>query len=182
MNHQNKQAFHLSEDEMISFVRKHLELELNHDWQGVADTFHVHSGFLEMGGTKMEGRKSIAEYYSLLLSGIAEAKFDEMDVYCSGNKVFTTGTLSGVHTGFILGLPPTGKAFKIDLSAVFEFAQDGTLAYEKLYMDSHTFLHGLGFKFHPSNPVNLLFLYAELIFHPATLFRMFRYLIFRKRN
>lgn len=177
---------YLSDEAMIALVRMHLESELNHDWEGVASTFNEEGGYLEFGGTRMEGRNSIAGYYRLLLSGISEARFEEKEIFCEGNMLMTTGTLSGCHSGFALGLPPTGKKFSIPLSAVFEVAEDGTLSYEKLFIDSHTFLHELGFKFHPSNPFNLLLLYLELLLHPITLTKIIWYQIRRtfgkKRN
>lgn len=163
---------YLNETEMIALVRRHVETELRHDWEGVAATMSEEGGFLQFGSTNVRGRKGIASYYRFLFSGVSDANSEEEDIFCIGNKIFVQGVISGRHTGFSLGLPLTGRTFRVPIFAVFEVAADGTLAYEKGYFDSASVLHDMGFKFHPMNPINILLVYAELLIHPITLLRI----------
>lgn len=165
----------LSDEAMIALARQHVSAELSRDWAGVAGTMSEGDGYLKFGSTIVRGRKSIAAWYRLAFAGLSDGRFEEDTIFCIGNRVYARGAITGRHTGFSLGLPPTGRSLRLPVFAVFEVAADGTFAFEEGYFDMLSALHEFGFKFHPMNPINTLLVYAELVAHPITLLRVLGY-------
>src|SRR6476659_7066321 len=75
--------------------------------------------------------------------------------------------LLGTHKGTFRGLPPTGRAFRCRMAAIFEFEGEG-LVCERVYFDSATILRQLGIA---HDPLTLTGRVATVLNHPVTIGR-----------
>ena len=75
--------------------------------------------------------------------------------------------LLGTHKGSFRGLPPTGRAFRCRMLAVFEFGKE-RLVCERVYFDSATILRQLGIA---HDPLTLKGRLATVLNHPVTVGR-----------
>lgn len=100
-------------------------------------SLHSENGVLESptaGGT-VRGRQAIEEIYRAWFTGFPDVTFvaDE-PLLIDGNRVAQRLTISGTDTGGFLGLPATGKAFRMPLVVLCEFT-DRQIAHERRIYD-----------------------------------------------
>ena len=99
-------------------------------------SLHSVDGVLESptaGGT-VHGRRAIEDVYRKWFSAFPDAAFtaDEPPLI-DGNRVAQRFTMSGTDTGGFLGLPATGKAFRMPLVALFEFTEREIARERRIY-------------------------------------------------
>jgi steroid delta-isomerase-like uncharacterized protein len=100
-------------------------------------SFHSADGVLESptaGGT-VHGRKAIEEVYRAWFTAFPDAQFaaDEA-LLIDGDRVAQRLTLTGTDTGGFLGLPATGKAFRVPLVVLCLLA-DHLIVHERRIYD-----------------------------------------------
>jgi steroid delta-isomerase-like uncharacterized protein len=94
-------------------------------------------------GERFEGPEGVTRFYSGLFEGVPEASFDLKAVYVSAVGVVEESILTGLQTGPLFGLAPSGRAIRLPLTIVFPY-QDGAFAGERLYFDMGTLRGQLG--------------------------------------
>jgi steroid delta-isomerase-like uncharacterized protein len=100
-------------------------------------SLHCENGVLESptaGGT-VHGRRAIEEIYRAWFTGFPDVTFvaDE-PLLIDGNRVAQRLTISGTDTGGFLGLPATGKGFRMPLVVLCEFTES-QIAHERRIYD-----------------------------------------------
>ena len=74
---------------------------------------------------------------------MSNRKLEISDIIGSGDLVAAHFTLSGVHTGDLMGVPPTGKALKATATGMFRL-EDGKVVENTVNFDALGLLQQLG--------------------------------------
>ena len=135
----------------IEVVRRHMALEITHDWDGVLTTFD-HPRYELMGpGTIFDGEAAVRSYFATSREPFPDQANELIAIAADEmtNTVLVEFWLTGTHTGPLkLGvrtIAPTGKAFRIRMAASFEFAPGGDkIVCERPYYDQSAVMKALG--------------------------------------
>ena len=73
------------------------------------------------------GREQSIKVVSNFAKSIPDMKFDIKEVLISGNRVIVRGEVSGTPSGVLVGVPHTGKSFRI-LAIDIQTIRDGKIA------------------------------------------------------
>jgi steroid delta-isomerase-like uncharacterized protein len=70
------------------------------------------------------GREAIEKVYRVRVDGFPDLKVETEELLIAGNRVVQMASVSGTNTGGFLGLPPTGKPFRVRGVFLFELKAD----------------------------------------------------------
>ena len=136
------------QDRRIATVRRHMALEITHDWDGVIATF-AHPRYELLGpGTVFDGEAAVRRYFTLSRVPFPDQGNEVIAIAASGDTVLVEFWLTGTHLGPLqMGdrvVEPTGRSFKVRMAASFEFAPDSDLIVcERPYYDQAAVLKAL---------------------------------------
>ena len=142
----------MSEDlqtQRIEVVRRHMALEIAHDWDGVIATFE-HPRYELLGpGTVFDGEDAVRHYFALSRTPFPDQANEVIAIAATGDTVLVEFWLTGTHLGPLqIGeriIEPTGHAFRIRMAASFEFAPgNDKIVCERPYYDQSAVLRELG--------------------------------------
>ena len=104
------------------------------DADAVAE-FHAHDGVVEslMAGT-VHGRKAIREVYRAFFAAFPDLLARVDDLLIDGERAVLIVTMTGTDIGGFMGLPPTGKPFKLPIVRVYTL-KDGFIQHERRIYD-----------------------------------------------
>lgn len=112
----------------IAMVRKHMALEITHDWDGVIATF-AHPRYELLGpGTIFDGEAAVRSYFAASREPFPDQANEVIAIAADPgtDTVLVEFWLTGTHLGPLhVGLrqiEPTGKTFRIRMAASFQFA------------------------------------------------------------
>lgn len=134
----------------IATVRRHMELEISHDWDGVIATFD-HPRYELLGpGTVFDGEDAVRAYFAASRTPFPDQGNEVIAIAADDatDSVLVEFWLTGTHLG-PLQLPSgvveaTGKAFRIRMAASFEFAPGSDkIVCERPYYDQSAVLKAL---------------------------------------
>jgi steroid delta-isomerase-like uncharacterized protein len=109
----------------------------------------------------------VARYYQETRAAFPDQRNELIKLHHSDDAVIAEFDLLGTHEGTFRGLPPTGRAFRCRMAAIFEFEGDGLVS-ERVYFDSATILRQLGIA---HDPLTLRGRLATVANHPVTIGR-----------
>ena len=92
---------------------------------------------------EVRGRPAIEHVYRGFLASFPDFSIDNVELVVEGDRVVQIALMSGTNTGGFMGLPPTGKHFKVSFVAVFTM-RDGQIAHERRIYDFTGFLLEIG--------------------------------------
>jgi SnoaL-like domain len=124
----------------IVCVRRHMKLEITHDWDGVIATFDHPRYELYGAGTVFDGEAAVRNYFHQSCIPFPDQGNEIIAIAHADDTVLVEFWLTGTHLGPLkLGgqtIAPTGKAFRVRMAAGFEFApgSDKIIA-ERPYFD-----------------------------------------------
>lgn len=135
----------------IDVVRRHMALEITHDWDGVIATFD-HPRYELMGpGTIFDGESAVRSYFAASREPFPDQANEVIAIAADAatDTVLVEFWLTGTHTGPLkIGprtIPPTGKAFRIRMAASFEFVPGSDrIRCERPYYDQSAVIKALG--------------------------------------
>lgn len=108
----------------IKTVRDHMALEVTHDWDGVIATFE-HPRYEMSSGAVFDGEAAVRGYFTASRTPFPDQGNEIIAIAHDGDTVLVEFWLTGTHLGPIrLGdrvVEPTGKAFRVRMTATFEF-------------------------------------------------------------
>ncbi len=87
----------------------------------VADDFVEHD---QVPGLPAGGPAAVKAAFEMFLAGFPDLQIAADDMIAEGDKVVVRGTMSGTHKGEFMGMPATGKSFKVQVIDVVAF-RDG---------------------------------------------------------
>lgn len=133
----------------IAVVRRHMLLEITHEWDAVIATFE-HPRYELLGpGTVFDGEAEVRRYFELSRIPFPDQGNEVIEIAANGDTVLVEFWLTGTHLGPLrIGdkvIEPTGRAFRIRMAASFEFAPGSDkIVCERPYFDQSAVLGALG--------------------------------------
>jgi limonene-1,2-epoxide hydrolase len=132
----------------IETVKRHMALEVRHDWDGVIATF-AHPRYEMYGsGAVYDGEAAVRGYFASSRTPFPDQGNEIIAIASGGETVLVEFWLTGTHLGPLrLGekvIAPTGRKFRVRMAATFEFAP-GTdrIVCERPYFDQSAVLKAL---------------------------------------
>ncbi len=134
----------MSPDEMEAFFHIHREAEQRRDYDAVLDTFAEHC-YLETVplGLRSEGRDAARAAYVGYFTAFPDLAPDDQGFAFGDDVLVTWGHLAGTSGGDWLGVPPSGRTFRVPFTNVTRFT-DGRMAGESIYFDLATLCEQAG--------------------------------------
>ncbi len=136
-------------EQRLQTVRDHMALECACDWDAVIATFQ-HPRY-EMYGTGaiFDGEAAVRRYFAASRTPFPDQANEIIAIAHAGDTVLVEFFLTGTHLG-PLQLPervvaPTGRSFRIRMTATFEFPPGGDrIICERPYFDQGSVIRALG--------------------------------------
>jgi steroid delta-isomerase-like uncharacterized protein len=129
--------------EREAVVRRHMEAENVHDFDAVIDTFAHPRYELIATGQVHDGEAAVREYFRETRAAFPDQRNELISLRHADDAVVVEFWLLGTHRGPLLGIAPTGRAFRCRMTAFFLFDERG-LVCERVYFDTATILRELG--------------------------------------
>jgi predicted ester cyclase len=89
-----------------------------------------------------DGEVAVRQYFRDTRTAFPDQRNELISLRHAGDAVIVEFWLLGTHRGVLLGLQPTGRAFRCRMTAFFVFEGSG-LVCERVYFDAATILRQL---------------------------------------
>jgi steroid delta-isomerase-like uncharacterized protein len=150
-----------------ALVREHMESENDHDFETTLRTFGHPRYELIATGETYEGEAQVSAYYADTRAAFPDQRNELIALHHAKDSTIAEFWLLGTHLGPLRGLPPTGRSFRCQMTALFLFEQE-RLVCERVYFDQATILRQLGLG---RDPGSLLGRLSLVLNHPLTIAR-----------
>ncbi|MHB8234466.1 MAG: ester cyclase [Solirubrobacteraceae bacterium] len=150
-----------------ALVREHMESENDHDFDTTLRTFGHPRYELIATGETYDGDAEVSAYYAETRAAFPDQRNELIALHHSPDSTIAEFWLLGTHLGPLRGLPPTGRSFRCQMTALFLF-EDERLVCERVYFDQATILRQLGLARDPRSSLGRLSLVLN---HPLTIVR-----------
>ena len=129
----------------LEVLDEHFRSEVDHDWDACLATFRDTPRYeIVATGQVHEGRDAVVAYHRAQRTAFPDQRHENVRMHVSDDDtVIAEFDLLGTNTGEFLGLPPTGRAFRVAVIAVFSFDGDG-ITNERVYLDGASLLRQIG--------------------------------------
>ena len=125
-------------------VRQHMEAENVHDFETVMNTFSHPRYEIIATGQVHDGDAAVRQYFKDTRSAFPDQRNELIELRQSDDAVIVEFWLLGTHRGALAGIAPTGKSFRVRMTALFLFEGDGDgIVCERVYFDSASMLRQL---------------------------------------
>jgi steroid delta-isomerase-like uncharacterized protein len=116
-----------------------------HDPDAVAAVFAVDAVLREAGRTdETRGRAAIRERAAALLGGFSDFRLERLALVIDGDAHADRWVMSGTHDGELFGIPPTGRAVRIEGATFTRLGSDGLVVEDVHFTDLAGLLAQLG--------------------------------------
>jgi steroid delta-isomerase-like uncharacterized protein len=130
-------------DRREAVVREHMESENRHDFDVTLRTFSHPRYELIATNEVYDGTEEVSGYYKATRTAFPDQRNQVHAIHHSDDAVIVEFDLLGTHQGPLRGIPPTGRAFRCRMVALF-FFEDDKIVCERVYYDVATILRQLG--------------------------------------
>ena len=148
-------------------VIEHMESENTHDYDVTMGTFSHPRYEIVPTGDVFDGTERVLEYFAESRTAFPDQRNELIALHHAEQAVIAEFYLLGTHLGPLRSLPPTGRAFRCRMSAIFLFDEDRIVC-ERVYFDQATILRQLGLA---HDPTSLPGRASLLLSHPLTIGR-----------
>jgi steroid delta-isomerase-like uncharacterized protein len=125
-------------------VRRHMEAENVHDFETVMRTFAHPRYEIIPTGQVHDGDAAVRQYFRDTRSAFPDQRNELISLRHADDAVVVEFWLLGTHEGPLGGIAPTGKSFRVQMTALFLFEGDGAgIVCERVYFDAATMLRQL---------------------------------------
>jgi steroid delta-isomerase-like uncharacterized protein len=128
----------------LELIREHMDTEVTHEFNKTLATFNGHPRYeIVPTGEVYDGDDEVMTYYRTTRTAFPDQRHDNAKFYVADDAVIVEFDLLGTNTGEFYGLPPTGKAFRVPVIAVFSFAGE-RITNERIYFDAASLVTQIG--------------------------------------
>jgi steroid delta-isomerase-like uncharacterized protein len=128
----------------LATVEEHMSTEVTKEFDRTLATFNGHPRYEIMAtGQVFDGDDEVMGYYLTTRTAFPDQRHENVRYHFSDDAVITEFDLLGTNLGEFYGLPPTGKAFRVPIIAVF-FFDDDRITNERIYFDSASLVSQIG--------------------------------------
>jgi steroid delta-isomerase-like uncharacterized protein len=128
----------------LELIREHMDTEVTHEFDKTLATFNGHPRYeIVPTGEVYDGDDEVMTYYRTTRTAFPDQRHDNAKFYVADDAVIVEFDLLGTNTGEFYGLPPTGKAFRVPVIAVFSFAGE-RITNERIYFDAASLVTQIG--------------------------------------
>ncbi len=125
-----------------AIVRRHMESENVHDFDTTIATFRQPRYEIIATGQIHDGEAAVRQYFRDSRAAFPDQRNELIALHHADDAVIAEFWLLGTHRGPLLGMEPTGREFRCQMTAFFLF--DGEdLVGERVYFDTATILRQL---------------------------------------
>lgn len=125
-----------------TLVLNHFRDEVSQDFDSVLATFPHPRYEIIATGEVYDGRPEVESYYAATRRAFPDQRHEMIALRHSDDAVITEFWLLGTHLGPLQGIPPTGKTFRVRMTAYFIFEGE-QLVCERIYFDVLSMLRQL---------------------------------------
>jgi steroid delta-isomerase-like uncharacterized protein len=124
----------MTREDILAVLDRRQEAFDHRDVRALAN-LHAEDGVVEslMAGT-VKGRPAIGEVYRAWLAAFPDVVVTADDLLIDGLRAAQSVTHAGTGMGEFMGLPPTGKPFRLSIVNLYEF-RDGHILHERRIYD-----------------------------------------------
>ena len=125
----------------------HFRSEVDHDWEACLGTFAgVPRYEIVATGQVHDGRDAVLAYHRTQRTAFPDQRHEHVRLHVADDDcVVAEFDLLGTNTGEFLGMPPTGRSFRVPVIAVFAFEPGGAgILNERVYLDGASLLRQIG--------------------------------------
>jgi len=125
-------------------VRRHMEAENVHDFETVMKTFDHPRYEIIATGQVHDGDAAVRQYFKDTRAAFPDQRNELISLRHADDAVIVEFWLLGTQRGPLAGIAPTGKSFRVRMTALFLFEGDGQgIVCERVYFDSASMLRQL---------------------------------------
>lgn len=117
-----------------TLVLNHFKDEVSQNFDSVLATFPHPRYEIIPTGEVYDGRGEVESYYAATRRAFPDQHHEMIALRHADDAVITEFWLLGTHLGPLQGIPPTGKAFRVRMTAYFIFEGEH-LVCERIYFD-----------------------------------------------
>src|ERR1041385_6414567 len=125
-----------------SLVREHMEAENVHDYAKTIATFSHPRYEIIATDRVFDGLDEVTAYFQETRTAFPDQRNELIALRHADDAVIVEFWLLGTHKGPLMGIKPTGKAFRCRMTAYFIFGDDKIVC-ERVYFDTATILRQL---------------------------------------
>jgi steroid delta-isomerase-like uncharacterized protein len=128
----------------LEIIRERMDTEVTKEFDRTLATFNGHPRYEIMPtGQVFDGDDEVMGYYRMTRTAFPDQRHDNVRHHVTDDTVIVEFDLLGTNLGEFYGLPPTGKAFRVPIIAVF-FFDDDRIVNERVYFDSASLVTQIG--------------------------------------
>ena len=128
----------------LEIIREHMDTEVTQEFDRTLATFDGHPRYEIMPtGQVFDGDDEVMGYYRATRTAFPDQRHDNVRHHVADDSVIVEFDLLGTNLGEFYGLPPTGRAFRVPIIAVFFFDGD-RIVNERVYFDSASLVTQIG--------------------------------------
>jgi steroid delta-isomerase-like uncharacterized protein len=129
----------------LDVLKTHFETEVTKEFDRTLTTFKDHARYEIMPtGEVMDSDEEVMDYYVRTRTAFPDQRHENVRFHVGDDDTITAEfDLLGTNLGEFYGLPPTGKAFRVPIVAVFYFDGDH-ITIERIYFDAASLVSQIG--------------------------------------
>jgi steroid delta-isomerase-like uncharacterized protein len=128
----------------LETIREHMDTEVTQEFDRTLATFNGRPRYEIMPtGQVFDGDEAVMGYYRMTRTAFPDQRHDDVRYHVTDDTVIVEFDLLGTNLGEFYGLPPTGKAFRVPIIALFFFDGD-RIVNERVYFDSASLVTQIG--------------------------------------
>lgn len=133
----------MTREEVLGVVARHQQALATHDTEGLSDLYAEDAETDSPLGGTVSGVEAVTKVVAAFNDAFPKAAFEFQPPVIDGNRAASFGTISGTQDGPFLGVPPTGRAFRVWIVFLLEL-NDGKIVRERRIYDFTGLLIQLG--------------------------------------